>query len=74
MAVTMKRCETLRKFLHISDNDSRNDTENSNNKLFKVRTLLALVKNTCIKIEAEKSHSINEQIIPAKTKRSGGVK
>ena len=66
--------ETLRNFLHVNDNDSWNNPDDSNNKLFKVRPLLDLVRNNWIKIEPEKSHSIDEQIIPAKTKRSGGVK
>ena len=60
--MTLKRYETLRRFLHASD------------KLFKVRPLLNLVRNNCIKIEPEQHHSTDEQIIPAKTKRSGGVK
>ena len=74
MAMALKRYETLRNFLHVNDNDSRNNPENSNDKLFKVRPLLDLVRNNCIKTEPEKSHSIDEQIIPAKTKRSGGLK
>ena len=56
MAMALKRYETLRTFLHVNDNVSRNNTENSNNKLFKVRLLLDLIRNNCIKIETEKSH------------------
>ena len=74
MAMTLKRYETLRNLLHVNDNDSRNNPKNSNDKLFKVRPLLDLVRNNCIKIEPEKSHPIDEQIIPAKPKHSGGVK
>ena len=74
MAMALKRYETLRNFLHVNDNDSRNNPENSNDKLFKVRPLLDLVRNNCIKTEPEKSHSIDEQITPTKTKFSGGVK
>ena len=74
MTMTLKRYETLRKFLHANDNDSRNNLKNSNDKLFKVRPLLDLVRNNCIKTEPEKSHSIDEQIIPAKTTRCGGVR
>ena len=70
MAMTLKRYETLRKFLHVNDKDSRNKLKNSNDKLFKVRPLLDLVENNCITIETEKSNYIDEQI-PAKTKRSG---
>ena len=72
--MTLKRYETLRRFLHASDNNDRNNPENAGDKLFKVRPLLDLVRNNCIKIEPEQHHSIDEQIIPAKTKRSGGVK
>ena len=56
MAMALKRYETLRMFLRVNDNVSRNNTENSNNKLFKVRLLLDLIRNNCIKIETEKSH------------------
>ena len=74
MAMTLKRYETLRKFLNVNDNDSRNNPENSNDKLFKARPLLDLIRNNCIKIEPEKSHSVDEQIIPVKTNHSGKVK
>ena len=50
MAMTLKPYETLRKFLLVSDNDSRNNTENLNDKLFKMRPLLDLVRNNCIKM------------------------
>ena len=73
-SMTLKRYETLRRFLHASDNNDKNNPENAGDKLFKVRPLLDLVRNNCIKIEPEQHHSIDEQIIPAKTKRSGGVK
>ena len=43
-------------------------------KLFKVSPLLDLIRNNCIKIEPGKSHAIDEQILPTKTKRGGGVK
>ena len=72
--MTLKRYETLRRFLHASDNNDKNNPENAGYKLFKVRSLLDLVRNNCIKIEPERHYSIDEQIIPAKTKPSGGVK
>ena len=70
----LNRYETLRKFLHANDNNKKNDPENINDKLFKVRPLLDMVRDNCLKIEPEQCYSIDEQIIPAKTKRSGGVK
>ena len=54
MAMRLKRYDTLRKFLHVNDNDSLNNPENSNNKLFKVRPLLDLVRNSCIKLSQGK--------------------
>ena len=71
--MTLKRYETLRRFLHASDNNDKNNPENAGDKLITVRPLLDLVRNNCIKIEPEQHHSIDEQIIPAKTKRSGAV-
>ena len=60
MAMTLKRHEILRTFLHVNDIDSLNNPENSNEKLFKMRPLLDLLRNNCIKIEPEKIHSIDE--------------
>ena len=72
--MTLKRYETLQRFLHENDSNDKNNPEDAGDKLSKVRPLLYLVRNNCIKIEPEQHHSIDEQIIPAKTKRSGGVK
>ena len=52
--MTLKRYETLRKFLHGNDNDFRNNPENQHDKLFKMRRLPDLVRNDCMKIELEK--------------------
>ena len=70
----LNRYETIHKFLHANGNNKKNDPENINDKLFKFRPLLDMVRDNCLKIEPEQCHSIDEQIIPAKTKRSGGVK
>ena len=64
----------IRRFIHANDNTKKANPENVNGKLFKVCPLLDLVRNNCIKVEPEWCHSIDEQIIPAKTKRSSGVK
>ena len=73
-AMTLKRYKLIRRFIHANDNTKKTNPENVNDKLFKVRPLLDLVRNNCIKVEPEQCHSIDEQIIPAKTKRIGGVK
>ena len=64
----LKRFEQLRRFLHVVDNDIFD--EHSSNKLFKIQPLIDLVRKECIKVESEEFHSIDEQIIPCKTKRS----
>lgn len=64
----LKRFEQLRRFLHVVDNDTFD--EHSSNKLFKIQPLIDLVRKECIKVEPEEFHSIDEQIIPCKTKRS----
>ena len=68
-AKTLKRYETLRKFLYVTDNP-----ENGNDKPFKVRPPLEMIRNSCIQIKPEHCHSIIEEIIPVKTKRSEGLK
>ena len=73
-AMTLKRYKLIRRFIHANDNTKKTNPENVIDKLFKVCPLLDLVKNNCIKVEPEQCHSIDEQIIPAKTKRSGGIK
>jgi hypothetical protein len=44
--------------------------EHKTNKVFKVQPILDAVRRNCIKTEPEEFHSIDEQIIPAKTKCS----
>ena len=57
--------ETLSRYLHFGHNDSAHD---ASNKLFKIRPILTAVWNECLKVEPEEYHSIDEQIIPSKTK------
>lgn len=64
-AMSRNRFEVLSKYLHFVDNDSQHD---NNDKLFKIKPILIAVRNECIKIEPEEHHSIDEQIIPSKTK------
>ena len=64
----LKRFEQLRRFLHVVNNDTFD--EHSSNKLFKIQPLIDLVRKESIKVEPEEFHSIDEQIMPCKTKRS----
>ena len=67
---TSHRYQKLKEFLHVSDNLEHEKPENINNKLFKIQPVLDHVRNKCILIEPEREDSIDEQIIPAKTKYS----
>ena len=69
--MSRNRYQQLREFLHVRDNLQRDNPENTGNKLHKIQPLLEHVRNNCIEIEPEQEHSIDEQIIPAKTKYSG---
>nr|XP_047143108.1 piggyBac transposable element-derived protein 3-like [Hydra vulgaris] len=69
-AMPRNRYKQLRHFLDANDNTNKDDVANKNNKLLKVQPILGVRKN-CILIEHEEKQSIDEQIIPAKTKFSG---
>ena len=64
-AMSRNRFESLRRFLHFVDNNSDHD---ATDKLFKIKPVLASVRNQCVMIEPEEFHSVDEQIIPSKTK------
>ena len=47
-----------------------NDEIDKNDKLAKIRPIVDIVRNQCIEVEPEEYHSVDEQIIPSKTKFS----
>ena len=59
-----------RQYLHFSDNSKIDDAENKN-KLYKIQPVIDHVRNNCCTIKREIETSIDEQIIPAKTKYGG---
>ena len=67
-SMPLKSFEKLRRFLHVVDNNTYDAA--SNDKLFKVRPVLERVRERCLIIEPEENHSVDEQIIPSKTKYS----
>ena len=69
--MTKNRYKALRQYLHVSDNSKKDLEGNKYNKLYKIEPVLEHVRENCLKIEPEQDHSIDEQIIPAKTKYSG---
>ena len=66
--MSLKRYQSLRRFLHAVDNSTKDE---SSDKLFKVKPVLEGVRQNCLKIDQEPYQSLDEQMIPAKTKRSG---
>lgn len=65
------RYKKLRQYLHVNDNTLAGSEENKNNRLYKIQPVLEHVRNNCQKIVPEVENSIDEQIIPAKTRYSG---
>ena len=64
----LKRYQKIGQYLHFVDNMTYDDRVYD--KLFKIKPILESVREQCIKIQPEQSHSVDEQIIPAKTKFS----
>ena len=62
--LSLKRYKKTPEFLHVVDNSEKEKEENKGDKCFKVKPLLRAVTNNYIKIQ-----SIDEPIIPAKTKK-----
>ena len=56
--------------LHIVGNTMKDNPEDNENKLSKVVPVIDYVEQNCNKIETEKYQSIDEQIVPAKTRFS----
>lgn len=67
----VNRFENLKRFLHFNNNENIPDRSSPNyDKLFKVRPIIESVLNKCKMLEPEEYHSIDEQIIPTKSKSS----
>ena len=67
--MSLKRYEKLRRFLHFVDNSTFD--QQTSGKLYKIQPILESVRQQCLKVPPEESHSVDEQIIPAKTRYSG---
>ncbi len=64
----LKRYEKLRANLHFVDNSIM---EENASKLAKIQPVIDIFREQCVKVNPEECHSVDEQIIPAKTKFSG---
>ena len=67
----INRYKKLRQYLNFSDNSKIDDAENKKSKLYKIQPVIDHMRNKCHIIKPEIENSIDEQIIPAKTKYSG---
>ena len=67
-AMSLKRYDQLRHFLHVFDIDALPDKETD--KLAKIRPMIKAIRNQFVKVESEECHSVDEQIFPSKTKQS----
>ena len=65
------RYKKNRSYLHVADNTMKDNPGNTENKLYKVAPVIDHVKQNCNKIEPEQYQSMDEQIVPAKTRFSG---
>ena len=69
--MTRKRYKDLRSNLHLVDNSRKDEPQNKDDRLFKIRPVLEKVRNNCIIVVPEPVQSIDEQIIPSKARTSG---
>ena len=67
----VNRFEKIKQFFHCNDN-SKNvpNTHQDFDKLFKVRPVLDSLREKCQQLPQEENHSIDEQIIPTKSRTS----
>jgi hypothetical protein len=61
-----KRFEEIKRFLHFTDNTTRD----VNDRLWKVRPVLTSIRDAVLSVQREKSLSVDEQIVPFKGKSS----
>ena len=66
--MNLKWYELIRHYLHANDNTEKKD---DSSRLLKVEPVVNASRTSFLSIEQQQYQSINEQIIPAKTKRSG---
>ena len=64
--MSRNRFQQLMENLHFVNNDDID----KNDKLAKITSIINAVRDECVKVEPEEYHSVDEQIIPSKTKFS----
>ena len=66
--MNLKWYELIRHYLHANDNTEKKD---DSSRLLKVEPVVNALCTSFLSIEQQQYQSINEQMIPAKTKKSG---
>ena len=67
--MTVKQFETIKRFFHVSDNNEMpKKGEPDFDLLYKVRPIVNFLLENCRKIQQEEFESIDEQIIPIKSR------
>ena len=67
----VNRFDKIKQFFHCNDNSKQlPNTHKDFDKLFKVRPVLDSVRAKCQQVPQEENHSVDEQIIPTKTRTS----
>ena len=69
--MSINRYKKMRQYIYCNDNSKRNSQENQENKLYKIKPVLNMVRENCTKTEPEVNQPIDKQIIPAKISHSG---
>lgn len=62
----LKKYQLIRRYIHFVDNTQQND-----DRYFKIRPLLDIVKKNFLAIEEEKKYSVDEMMVPYKGTRAG---
>ena len=57
--------ELLKHYIDFVDQETEYD---ANDKLFKIKPILEAARKECVKVEPEEFHSVDEQIIPSRTR------
>ena len=63
-----KHFEQLKRSLQVIENTTYEAT--ADNKLFKIRAMIEGIRNNYVKIEPEEYQSVDEQIIPSKSRQT----
>ena len=66
--MSLKRYELIRRYLLANDNKEKKD---DSSRLFKVQPVVHALRTNCLSVDQQQYQSIDEQMVPAKTKRSG---